>query len=164
MSTRPGHTESRRRIKVSIFLTISTKISTFKLMARYNFLSLAISPLWNPLVDRYSYLNLSISMSEKIIGRDSEKKILQHMLTSGEAELIALLGRRRVGKTFLIRNFYEKHLVFELTGSHEATLEMQLLNFRNALQRTIGSAIPPAMPSNWIQAFSFLSQSLTANI
>jgi len=133
-------------------------------MDRYNNLSLAISPLLNPLVDTYSNLNLSINMSEEIIGRDSEKKILQNMLTSGEAELIALLGRRRVGKTFLIRNFYEKHLVFEFTGTHEATLEMQLLNFRNALQQTIGSAIPPAMPTHWIEAFSFLSQSLKAKM
>ncbi|HEX3935302.1 MAG TPA: ATP-binding protein [Puia sp.] len=103
-------------------------------------------------------------MSEEIIGRDSEKKILQNILTSGEAELIALLGRRRVGKTFLIRNFYEKHLVFEFTGTHEATLEMQLLNFRNALQQTIGSAIPPATPTHWIEGFTFLSQSLKAKM
>jgi hypothetical protein len=33
-------------------------------------------------------------MSQEIIGRDSEKKILQDMRTSGEAELIAILGRR----------------------------------------------------------------------
>ena len=103
-------------------------------------------------------------MSEEIIGRDSEKKILQNMLTSGEAELIALLGRRRVGKTFLIRNFYEKHLVFEFSGTHEATLQMQLLNFRNALQQAIGSAIPTATPTHWTEAFSFLSQSLKTKV
>jgi len=41
-------------------------------------------------------------MAETIIGRDAEKKILKEMLSSKEAELIAVLGRRRVGKTFLI--------------------------------------------------------------
>jgi AAA+ ATPase superfamily predicted ATPase len=99
-------------------------------------------------------------MNEKIIGRESEMKILQGMLISGEAELIAVLGRRRVGKTFLIRNFYEKNLLFEFTGIHEAGLDIQLLNFGKALQQAIGLAIPLARPGNWIEAFSFLSQAL----
>jgi uncharacterized protein len=45
-------------------------------------------------------------MTEIIIGRDAEKKILKDMLATGEAELIAILGRRRIGKTFLVRKFY----------------------------------------------------------
>lgn len=44
-------------------------------------------------------------MEERIIGREAEKKILKEMLSSKEAELIAILGRRRIGKTFLIRNY-----------------------------------------------------------
>jgi hypothetical protein len=96
-------------------------------------------------------------MAEPIIGRDAEKKILREMLASGEAEMIAILGRRRVGKTFLIRNFYEENLVFEFTGVHDAALQDQLLNFRNALQQAMKSAVPPAAPDNWIQAFAFLS-------
>jgi len=103
-------------------------------------------------------------MAQNIIGRDAEKKILQDMLASGEAELIAILGRRRVGKTFLVRNFYEKHLVFEYTGVHEAELDEQLLNFRNALQQAMGSNIPPAIPTNWIEAFTFLSEFLKTKL
>jgi uncharacterized protein len=103
-------------------------------------------------------------MAETIIGRDAEKKILRDMLGSGEAELIAILGRRRVGKTFLVRNFYEQNLVFEYTGVHEAGLGEQLHNFSNALQQAMGSAIPPASPTNWIQAFTFLSDFLTVKL
>jgi len=103
-------------------------------------------------------------MAETIIGRDAEKKILRDMLGSGEAELIAILGRRRVGKTFLVRNFYEQNLVFEYTGVHEAGLEEQLHNFSNALQQAIGSAIPLASPTNWIQAFTFLSNFLRVKL
>jgi AAA+ ATPase superfamily predicted ATPase len=99
-----------------------------------------------------------------IIGRDAEKTILRDMLASGEAELIAILGRRRVGKTFLVRNYYEKHLVLEYTGVHETGLEEQLLNFRNALQQAMSSAIPPATPTNWIEAFSFLSEFLKTKL
>lgn len=72
------------------------------------------------------------------------------MLASGEAELIAILGRRRVGKTFLVRNFYEKNLVFEFTGIHESGLDEQLLNFSNALQQAMGSPIPlPPPPTGY---------------
>ncbi|MBX3240571.1 MAG: hypothetical protein KIT80_00970 [Chitinophagaceae bacterium] len=73
-------------------------------------------------------------MPETIIGRDAEKKILKDLLSSGEAELIALFGRRRVGKTFLVRNYYREQLVFECTGIHEAGLADQLLNFSKVLQ------------------------------
>ncbi|MBN8853741.1 MAG: ATPase [Sphingobacteriales bacterium 50-39] len=103
-------------------------------------------------------------MSQVIIGRDAEKKILQDMLISKEAELIAILGRRRVGKTFLVRNYYEQHLIFEYTGVHEAGLGQQLLNFRNALHQAMGSTIPPATPTNWIESFTFLSEILKTKL
>jgi hypothetical protein len=49
-------------------------------------------------MDKNRNLNLSIIyMAQMIIGRDAEKNILQDMLASGEAELIAILGRRRGG-------------------------------------------------------------------
>ncbi len=110
-------------------------------------------------------MNLSANnIPQPIIGRDAEKKILQDMLASGEAELIAILGRRRVGNTFLIRNFYEKELVFEYTGVHDAGLGEQLLNFSNALQQAIGSAIPLAVPTSWTQAFTFLTEFLKTKL
>ena len=78
--------------------------------------------------------------------------------------MIAILGRRRVGKTFLVRNFYKKQLVFELTGIHDEGLEAQLLNFRDALQQATKSPIPPAPPGNWIEAFSFLTEFLKTRL
>ncbi|MBO9594303.1 MAG: AAA family ATPase [Niabella sp.] len=102
--------------------------------------------------------------STTIIGRDAEKKILQEMLDSGEAELITILGRRRVGKTFLVRGYYEQQLVFECTGLHEAGLTDQLFNFSKSLQQAMQSVIPPATPDTWMQAFSFLSDFLQTKI
>lgn len=101
---------------------------------------------------------------EELIGRDTEKKILGNSLVSKEAELIAIYGRRRVGKTFLIRNFYHKHLVFEFTGAHEAKLGDQLLAFSNALNTAMASKVPTAVPANWIQAFEFLTEFLKTKI
>ena len=52
----------------------------------------------------------------KIIGRIPEIEILKDALNNNKSELIAVYGRRRVGKTFLIREFYSNHIVFDVTG------------------------------------------------
>lgn len=100
---------------------------------------------------------------ETIIGREEEKKILTAALQSRDAELIAVYGRRRIGKTFLIRNHYHKHIVFELTGIHEARMKDQLRNFSLALQESMGIPVAPAPPDNWIEAFRQLSNHLKRN-
>src|SRR4051812_13701134 len=98
---------------------------------------------------------------EKLIGRETEQKILKEALASTQAELVAVYGRRRVGKTFLIRAVYGEQIVFELSGIHEAKLSVQLENFSLSLQSAIGSKVPIAVPRNWLQAFSILQQYLT---
>ncbi len=45
-------------------------------------------------------------MEETIIGRKKELKVLDEYYASGKAELIAVYGRRRVGKTFLVREHF----------------------------------------------------------
>jgi hypothetical protein len=97
---------------------------------------------------------------EVIIGRDEEKKILSDALQSRDAELIAIYGRRRIGKTFLIRNHYHKHLRFEITGVHDASLKDQLHNFSLALQSSMAIPVVPADPGNWIDAFNLLNHHL----
>ncbi|MET0391808.1 MAG: ATP-binding protein, partial [Chitinophagaceae bacterium] len=57
-------------------------------------------------------------------------------------------------------NHYEKHIRFELTGVHEASLKDQLRNFSLALQSSMAIPVPPADPDNWIDAFSLLSNHL----
>jgi len=101
---------------------------------------------------------------EPIIGRKEEKDILSKVLDSNEAELVALYGRRRVGKTFLVRNFFSERLAFEFTGVHEASLNQQLANFSAALKDAMGAAVLPATPANWYQAFQFLSDFLKGRI
>ena len=55
------------------------------------------------------------------VGREKEKEILNKALITKEAELIAVIGRRRVGKTFLVRNTYNEVLKFEITGMQHGT-------------------------------------------
>lgn len=103
---------------------------------------------------------------EKLIGRQTEIKVLQDSLASGSPELIALFGRRRVGKTFLIRQHLKQYLVFELTGIRDATLTTQLENFRKSLGKAAGNNKLYQKPSNWSDAFdqlsNFLQPKLTA--
>lgn len=92
----------------------------------------------------------------QIVGRTEEQKILGQKKSSSKAELIAVLGRRRVGKTYLIRNYFEKEIVFELTGMHDATLKVQLQNFTIAMQKATKSPVLASVPSNWLEAFTIL--------
>lgn len=65
------------------------------------------------------YFWLLISMVRmKLIGRIPETQILLNALKSKRPELIAVYGRRRVGKTFLIRSVYKKDILFEYSGIH----------------------------------------------
>jgi len=99
-------------------------------------------------------------MMKDFIGREAELALLQKIAQSEEAELIALYGRRRVGKTFLIRHAFKKQLVFEYSGIHGATLNQQLENFSETLSKASGS-LPLAKPSSWIHAFKILTDYLT---
>jgi AAA+ ATPase superfamily predicted ATPase len=97
---------------------------------------------------------------EEIIGRESEKVLLEEILQSGEAEFVAVYGRRRVGKTFLIKNYYRKNLVFELSGIHNATLEQQLQNFASALSAAMKTTVFITKPNSWLDAFAMLRKHL----
>ena len=93
---------------------------------------------------------------EKLVGRAPEKKILENALASSGAELVAMYGRRRIGKTFLIRSVYEKYIRFEFTGVHKATMEEQLQGFSFAMKKAIGSPVDIAVPKTWVAAFHAL--------
>jgi AAA+ ATPase superfamily predicted ATPase len=99
---------------------------------------------------------LAVYRFMQIVGRMNEQEILAAKINSGEAELIAVYGRRRVGKTYLIRTFCNDKLVFEFIGIHEATMQVQLQNFSLALQKAVRSYISLATPENWFKAFSML--------
>ncbi|MCD4732342.1 MAG: AAA family ATPase [Bacteroidales bacterium] len=94
------------------------------------------------------------------IGRIQETNILQDALKTDDSEMIAVIGRRRVGKTFLIQSVYKKHIYFEMTGSQNAPLKEQLQNFTNQLQLYSKSNIEIATPANWTAAFHQLSSFL----
>ena len=65
----------------------------------------------------------------KLIGRKEEITVLERALSSDRPELIVVSGRRRVGKTFLIREVYKDYIQFEFSGIHNVSFRDQLKNF-----------------------------------
>jgi uncharacterized protein len=97
---------------------------------------------------------------ENLIGRESEIVVLQEALASPYAELIAVYGRRRVGKTHLIQTVYEKNMFIEFVGLNDVTQSDQLENFILTITRTFDLPHSILQPQNWLQAFHILIQVL----
>jgi AAA+ ATPase superfamily predicted ATPase len=96
---------------------------------------------------------------DTVIGRQQEISLLRKIEVSGEAELVAVYGRRRVGKTYLIKNGFRREPDFEFCGSHNASLNQQLESFSQRLGKAMGN-IPIVTPKSWVQAFGMLSDYL----
>lgn len=96
--------------------------------------------------------------SNEIIGRKYEQQLIKERCESGKAELVAIYGRRRVGKTFLVRKMFDDQFAFSFTGMYEVSRVAQLENFRAALQQYSGQPIPRL--KDWFEAFAALRQYL----
>ncbi len=95
-----------------------------------------------------------------LVGRLEEKTILQGLLQSQQAEFAVLYGRRRVGKTYLVREFFKDRIVFDFTGAYDTTTSIQLNNFHVELQRVYPDAASTSRPHNWSEAFHLLTDYL----
>lgn len=95
-------------------------------------------------------------MKSAIIGREDEIKILERLLHSRDPELLAVYGRRRVGKTFLIKSYYQEHIVFSCTGQYNGKTREQLANFREQLKLHFPEIESMLIPGTWQEAFSML--------
>lgn len=99
----------------------------------------------------------------EIIGRKQEKVLLQQVFDASRAEFLALYGRRRVGKTFLIKNFFDKRpntLFFYCSGLQKWKLAEQLNEFSTQSGRTFYDNAPLKARNNWMDAFLDLSQAV----
>ena len=95
-----------------------------------------------------------------IIGREFEKKELQKALESTKSELVAIMGRRRVGKTFLIENYLHAQIVVSFTGVQNVSNDAQLFHFMSALKTSKVISTTEALPKTWLEAFSLLQNLL----
>lgn len=96
-------------------------------------------------------------MEAAIIGRSEEKIILERLLKSPRPELLALHGRRRVGKTFLISEYFEnKALLFEVVGVVDSSPEIQLVRFATEMAGTFRNFPKDTVFNTWDEAFQAL--------
>jgi len=93
-----------------------------------------------------------------IIGRKQEQEQLRRCFESTTSEFVALYGRRRVGKTFLVRQYFENKFAFTLTGMANANKAAQLLNFQFSMRDA--GCMDAASPANWLEAFQQLKSHL----
>jgi len=91
-----------------------------------------------------------------IIGREKEQRELLSLLEKEDSQFCAVYGRRRVGKTYLIRETFNYQFCFQHTGVAKGTLRQQLTAFRNSL--IAAGMTRCAIPKTWIDAFELLKQ------
>lgn len=93
-----------------------------------------------------------------IVGRKSELKELEEIFLSDRAEFAAVYGRRRVGKTFLIKTFFQskKCIYFQMTGIYKGAIDKQLMQFSKELGGTFYHGAAMKVPLNWMEAFDQL--------
>jgi uncharacterized protein len=91
-----------------------------------------------------------------IAGRKEEITLLLDLLKRDRSEFLAMYGRRRIGKTFLIREVYKPNIIFECSGLHQQDMELQLSNFINSLNIKVKNHSSLQVPKNWLEAFNLL--------
>lgn len=93
-----------------------------------------------------------------LIGRDKEIQELQQAYDSDESKFVAIFGRRRIGKTYLVREVFQDRFAFTYSGMANASTKEQLQRFYLSLKdHGYRSTVKP---NNWIEAFYMIEQYL----
>jgi AAA+ ATPase superfamily predicted ATPase len=89
----------------------------------------------------------------QLVGRAEEKEVLLNAYASDEPEMVAVIGRRRVGKTFLVRTVLQGKIDLEVTGIQNTTSKPQIENFHFLLKDLAGDNVNLSTPASWLEAF-----------
>ena len=100
-------------------------------------------------------------MESRIIGRAIELNQLHKFYNSDKAEFVAIYGRRRVGKTFLVRNWANNSFAFDVSGVVEGDGSVQMQSFTQAL---MDYGHEGDNPKNWFEAFICLRNLLKSQL
>lgn len=104
-------------------------------------------------------------MSTFIISREKEIKILEQCLVSKSPEFLAIYGRRRIGKTFLVKQFFkEKKVVFFCaTGEKDAAMKKQIRHFTAQISRVFYNGINLEASKNWDKTLELLTKAIDSS-
>ena len=95
----------------------------------------------------------------QLIGRQSEITTLKRCFESNHSEFLIVYGRRRIGKTFLVRNCFTDNFAFSHVGVRGLSTKEQIENFAESLKEYSNSSFAPS-PKNWLEAFRMLRKLL----
>ena len=98
----------------------------------------------------------------EIIGREREQHILRRCEFSEKPEFVAVYGRRRVGKTFLITRYFDNKFFFSVTGISGGSMKDQLQLFHTSLKKHFQGDTP--IPKDWFQAFTLLEEQISGDV
>ena len=93
----------------------------------------------------------------RIIGREQELSELQRSMESDRSEFVIVYGRRRVGKTYLVDNFFNYKYDFSYVGGHRLSKPKQLRNFAKAMKKYACLQFQPKY-KDWDDAFDALEE------
>lgn len=96
-------------------------------------------------MDKYRYM----------AGRRSQKELMSGFLTREKSAFIAVTGRRRVGKTYIVDDVYGDHFCLRITGIQDVDLQTQITNFTQKIAEYSGFPIV-TLPNNWQEVFALL--------
>ncbi|MEO0788988.1 MAG: ATP-binding protein [Bacteroidota bacterium] len=108
----------------------------------------------------YTYSQNDVILIEHLIGRKKEIEQLNRYLTSAKSEFVAIYGRRRVGKTFLVRQVYSRQFSFQLTGLANVGKQAQLAQFHAEYIRQFDLEEDTVPARDWFSAFRQLVTAL----
>lgn len=98
--------------------------------------------------------------NNKLIGRKNEREQFDDIYATKKPALVAVYGRRRVGKTFLVRQHFNNNFDFSFTGNYQMSRQGQLSLFNQELRRFSGQDYP--LVKDWFSAFEQLRQYLSS--
>ena len=97
-----------------------------------------------------------MKINDMILGRNEECRRLERCVHADTSQLVVVYGRRRVGKTYLINQFFHNNFAFKITGIYGENRTTQLNNFVMALNRN--SSKKYDVPNDWYEAFEYLRE------
>ncbi len=90
-----------------------------------------------------------------LVGREKELNLLEKITKDDNPHFVAVYGRRRIGKTYLIREAYKSRFTFQHAGIYNGTMKEQILAFEASI-KDAGGQIPKVRAKSWFEAFEEL--------
>ena len=104
------------------------------------------------------YLAKQNGFKMELIGRFKELKSMEKLLHSDKSELVAVYGRRRVGKTFFIRESLKNKIDFQFTGLFQSNLSEHMNMWAQTITKNTNNKLNIAQPKSWFEAFNQLEK------